>query len=164
MPTIHVIGAGVSGLACATRAVMSGVDVAVYEAAGHAGGRARSFHDESLGCMIDNGNHLLLGANEATQTYLADIDAQDRIREIRPAAFPFLDLKSGKRWRVRPAETFRRPGFFRETAGSPIRDRWSISDRSISCAALEISRRSRRRSEWTRSYTRTSGSQYARRR
>tara|TARA_B100000676_G_scaffold313526_1_gene396227 strand:- start:13888 stop:15174 length:1287 start_codon:yes stop_codon:yes gene_type:complete len=106
MPTIHVIGAGVSGLACATRAVMSGVDVAVYEAAGHAGGRARSFHDESLGCMIDNGNHLLLGANEATRAYLADIDARDTIREIRPAAFPFLDLKSGKRWRVRPGRNF----------------------------------------------------------
>ena len=106
MPTIHVIGAGVSGLACATRAAMSGVDVAVYEAAGHAGGRARSFHDKSLGCMIDNGNHLLLGANEATRAYLADIDAEDAIREIRPAVFPFLDLKSGKRWRVRPGRTF----------------------------------------------------------
>ena len=106
MPTIHVIGAGVSGLACATRAAMSGVDVAVYEAAGHAGGRARSFHDKSLGCMIDNGNHLLLGANEATRAYLADIDAEDTIREIRPAAFPFLDLKSGERWRVRPGGNF----------------------------------------------------------
>ena len=106
MPTIHVIGAGVSGLACATRAAMSGVDVAVYEAAGHAGGRARSFYDKSLGCMIDNGNHLLLGANEATRAYLADIDAEDTIREIRPAAFPFLDLKSGERWRVRPGGNF----------------------------------------------------------
>ena len=106
MPTVHVIGAGVSGLACATRAAMSGVDVAVYEAAGHAGGRARSFHDKSLGCMIDNGNHLLLGANEATRAYLADIDAEDTIREIRPAAFPFLDLKSGERWRVRPGGNF----------------------------------------------------------
>lgn len=106
MPTIHVIGAGVSGLACATRAAMSGVDVAVYEAAGHAGGRARSFHDESLGCMIDNGNHLLLGANDSTRAYLSDIDAEDTIREIKPAAFPFLDLKSGERWRVRPGRNF----------------------------------------------------------
>ena len=106
MPTIHVIGAGVSGLACATRAAMSGVDVAIYEAAGHAGGRARSFHDESLGCMIDNGNHLLLGANDPTRAYLSDIDAEDTIREMKPAAFPFLDLKSGERWRVRPGRSF----------------------------------------------------------
>ena len=102
MSTVHVIGAGISGLACATRAAISGVDVALYEAAGQAGGRARSFHDESLGCMIDNGNHLLLGANESTRAYLADIDAGEMIREIAPAAFPFMDLSSGERWRVRP--------------------------------------------------------------
>lgn len=102
MATVHVIGAGISGLACASRAALSGVDVALYEAAGHAGGRARSFHDESLGCVIDNGNHLLLGANESTLAYLSDINADDMIREIAPAAFPFIDLKTGERWRVRP--------------------------------------------------------------
>ena len=106
MPTVHVIGAGISGLACATRAALSGVDVALYEAAGHAGGRARSFHDESLGCVIDNGNHLLLGANESTRAYLSDLGAGDTIREIAPAAFPFLDLKTGERWRVRPGGGF----------------------------------------------------------
>ena len=52
--------------------------------------------------MIDNGNHLLLGANESTRAYLADIDAGEMIREIAPAAFPFMDLSSGERWRVRP--------------------------------------------------------------
>lgn len=102
MATVHVIGAGISGLACASRAALSGVNVALYEAAGHAGGRARSFHDESLGCVIDNGNHLLLGANEATRAYLADIKADEMIREIAPAAFPFMNLKTGERWRVRP--------------------------------------------------------------
>lgn len=102
MATVHVIGAGISGLACATRAALSGVDVALYEAAGHAGGRARSFHDESLGCVIDNGNHLLLGANESTRAYLSDIGAEDMIREIAPAAFPFMDLKTGEQWRIRP--------------------------------------------------------------
>ena len=102
MPTLHIIGAGVSGLACATRAEMSGLNVALYEAAGHAGGRARSFHDESLGCTIDNGNHLLLGANVATREYLSDINGEDMIREISPAAFPFINLETDERWRVRP--------------------------------------------------------------
>jgi hydroxysqualene dehydroxylase len=102
MTTVHVIGAGISGLACATRAALSGVNVALYEAAGHAGGRSRSFHDDSLGCVIDNGNHLLLGANESTRAYLSDLGAENMIREIAPAAFPFIDLKTGERWRVRP--------------------------------------------------------------
>tara|TARA_B100000700_G_scaffold259200_2_gene293900 strand:- start:1707 stop:2993 length:1287 start_codon:yes stop_codon:yes gene_type:complete len=106
MPTIHIVGAGLSGLSCATHAATTGFNVIVYEAAGHAGGRARSFYDESLGCIIDNGNHLLLGANKTTRTYLAEIDAADSIREISPAVFPFLDFKSGKRWGIRPGKIF----------------------------------------------------------
>ncbi|MEE2997729.1 MAG: hydroxysqualene dehydroxylase HpnE [Pseudomonadota bacterium] len=106
MSTVHIIGAGVSGLACATHAVNAGLDVTVYEAASHAGGRARSFHDESLDCVIDNGNHLLLGGNKATRAYLANIGAENAIREISPAVFPFLDLKSGKRWWIRPGRNF----------------------------------------------------------
>lgn len=102
MPTIHVIGAGISGLAAASRAARSGVRTIVYEAAGHAGGRARSLYDEKLGCTIDNGNHLLLGANKSTITYLSDIDAQDRVKEIRPAVFPFLDVKTGESWQIQP--------------------------------------------------------------
>ena len=102
MATIHIIGAGVSGLACAMRVTLAGTRVALYEAANHAGGRARSFRDESLACTIDNGNHLLLGANEATRAYLSDLGADDQVREIAPAAFPFLDAATGERWRIRP--------------------------------------------------------------
>lgn len=102
MPTIHVVGAGISGLSAAIRAARSGVRTIVYEAAGHAGGRARSFYDEKLGCIIDNGNHLLLGANKSTMTYLSDICAQDMVKEIRPAVFPFLDAKTGECWRIQP--------------------------------------------------------------
>lgn len=104
MTTVHIIGAGVSGLACATRVALAGANVALYEAAAHAGGRARSFRDESLGCMIDNGNHMLLGANESTRAYLSDIGSEDTVREIAPAAFPFVDLETGERWRVRPGK------------------------------------------------------------
>ena len=102
MATVHVIGAGISGLACATRLARSGAHVVVYEASGHAGGRARSFHDDILDCVIDNGNHLLLGANNSTRAYLSDLDASEMIQEIKPATFPFMDLSSGERWQVRP--------------------------------------------------------------
>ena len=73
MATVHVIGAGLSGLACALRVALGGRNVAVYEAAGHAGGRCRSYFDETLDCMIDNGNHMMLGANLATRAFLAAI-------------------------------------------------------------------------------------------
>jgi hydroxysqualene dehydroxylase len=101
--TLHVVGAGLSGLACALRVALAGQRIALYEAAGRAGGRCRSFHDESLGRLIDNGNHMLLGANDATRAYLADIGQANAIAEIAPAAFPFLDVGTGARWELRPS-------------------------------------------------------------
>ncbi len=103
MGTIHVIGAGISGLACAVRCVLAGSKVALYEAAPQAGGRCRSFRDEGLGCLIDNGSHILLGANDSTRAFLADVGASGLINEIAPAAFPFLDIASGESWTLRPS-------------------------------------------------------------
>ncbi|MCG8692349.1 MAG: hydroxysqualene dehydroxylase HpnE [Minwuiales bacterium] len=101
MGRVHVVGAGLAGLACALRLAARGVEVAVYEAAGHAGGRCRSFFDQSLECDIDNGNHLLMSANTAALDYLTEIGARDSL--IEPdAAFPFIDLGTGQTWTVRP--------------------------------------------------------------
>ncbi len=102
MTTVHVVGAGLSGLACALKLSQAGARVTVYEAAGHAGGRCRSFFDENLGCTIDNGSHMMLGANEATRSYMADAGSEDAATEIAPAAFPFVDVPSGATWRVAP--------------------------------------------------------------
>ena len=99
---VHVVGAGLSGLACALKLSQAGARVTIYEAAGHAGGRCRSFFDENLGCTIDNGSHMMLGANEATRGYLADAGSEDAVTEIAPAAFPFVDVPSGATWRVAP--------------------------------------------------------------
>jgi len=71
--TIHVVGAGLAGLAAAVRLAAEGRDVRLYEAAPHAGGRCRSYFDAELGCRIDNGNHLLLAGNHRTLDYLGRI-------------------------------------------------------------------------------------------
>ncbi len=102
MATIHVLGAGVAGLACAVRCAAGGAQVVLYEAANQAGGRARSFRDESLGCVIDNGNHMLIGANTATRNYLSEIGAADTVREVDDGGFAFIDMASGARYRFRP--------------------------------------------------------------
>lgn len=99
---VHVIGAGISGLSCALQLAKAGHEVVVHEAAGRAGGRCRSYFDLELGCLIDNGSHMLLGANRATRAYLSQIGALDDLTEIAPAAFPFHDVETGKRWRLRP--------------------------------------------------------------
>ncbi len=102
MGRVHVIGAGVAGLAAAVRLVEHGVSVVVHEAAGHAGGRCRSFHDNRLDRRIDNGNHLMLSGNGAVRTYQKAIGADDTMREPERADFPFIDLADGARWSVRP--------------------------------------------------------------
>ena len=102
MPDIHIIGAGLAGLACAVALAKRGKRAVVHEAAGQAGGRCRSFHDDVLDCQIDNGNHLMLSGNWAVMDYLDEIGARDTLISPPRAAIPFIDLETGERWTVRP--------------------------------------------------------------
>lgn len=102
MDRVHIIGAGLAGLAAALRLSSKNVDVVVHEATQRAGGRCRSFHDETLGCVIDNGNHLVMGGNHAAMAYLEEIGARDRMSGPDESAFDFIDIPSGKRWTLRP--------------------------------------------------------------
>jgi len=98
--TIHVIGAGLSGLAAAVRLAERGETVILHEAARQAGGRCRSYHDQQLDMVIDNGNHLLLSANHAALAYLKTIGAADRLTGPDTSEFAFMDLATGERWTV----------------------------------------------------------------
>ncbi len=101
MARVHVIGGGLAGLAAAVRIAAAGEAVTLYEAAGRAGGRCRSFHDRTLDAVIDNGNHLLLSGNRSAQAYLRAIGAEGRLVGPAEAAFPFVDLANGERWELR---------------------------------------------------------------
>jgi len=96
-----VIGAGIAGLAAATRLADAGVAVTLYEAAGQAGGRCRSYYDPALDQTIDNGNHLVLSGNKAVHRYLKRIEPDGRLAGPGRAYFPFTDLKSGARWMLK---------------------------------------------------------------
>ncbi|HEX3883462.1 MAG TPA: hydroxysqualene dehydroxylase HpnE [Stellaceae bacterium] len=100
--TVHVVGAGLAGLAAAVSLVGEGHAVALYEAAQHAGGRCRSFLDNELGCRIDNGNHLLLAGNESAMAYLGMIGARDTLEGPDEAELAFFDVDAGRRWHLRP--------------------------------------------------------------
>ncbi len=102
MARVHVVGAGMAGLACAVAVAEAGRAVRISEAAPHPGGRCRSFFDDTLERTIDNGNHLILGGNPATFAYLDTVGARHRLAGQARADFPFVDLRSGERWRLRP--------------------------------------------------------------
>ena len=100
MGTVHVVGAGLAGLSAAVRLADRGAKVVLWEQAGEAGGRARSFHDALLDRVIDNGNHLLLSGNRAALDYLTLLGAEDRLAGPDGARFDFLDLETRERWSV----------------------------------------------------------------
>jgi squalene-associated FAD-dependent desaturase len=99
---VHVVGAGLAGLATAIALAGQGCAVRLYESGQHAGGRCRSFVDAELGCRIDNGNHLLLSGNTAALSYVERIGALDTFERPAEAAIPFVDIGTGTRWAVRP--------------------------------------------------------------
>ncbi len=100
---VHVVGAGMAGLAAAVALAERGRAVLLYESAQYAGGRCRSYHDSELGCRIDNGNHLLLAGNESAMAYLGMIGARDTLEGPEEADLAFVDFDANRRWHLRPS-------------------------------------------------------------
>ena len=94
MATVHIIGAGVSGLAAASRLAEAHVPVKLYEATAHAGGRARSRTEEELG-TVDNGLHLIGADAVEFHRFLTRIHASDAFADVpfplRTPAAPLMD-------------------------------------------------------------------------
>ena len=99
---VHVVGAGLAGLAAALSLVERGIPVTLHESGPAAGGRCRSYFDRELGCRIDNGNHLLLSGNRAAFAFLDQVGSRATLAGPKTALFPFVDLQTGERWTVRP--------------------------------------------------------------
>jgi hydroxysqualene dehydroxylase len=96
--TVHIIGAGISGLSAAVRLANAGHRVHVHEATQQAGGRCRSYFDAATNLTIDNGNHLLLSGNRHALAYAKSIGTEAGLIGPKSAQFPFVDLKTGQRW------------------------------------------------------------------
>jgi hydroxysqualene dehydroxylase len=98
--TVHIIGAGISGLSAAVRLASSGLKVHVHEATQQAGGRCRSYFDAATNLTIDNGNHLLLSGNRHALAYARSIGTEAGLVGPQRAQFPFVDLATGQRWQL----------------------------------------------------------------
>lgn len=103
-PAVHIVGAGLAGLSAAVRLSESSASIVVHEATRQAGGRCRSFFDETINATIDNGNHLLLSGNRAALAYLDAIGARDELTGPGRCEIAFADMATNERWTIRVNE------------------------------------------------------------
>jgi squalene-associated FAD-dependent desaturase len=99
---LTVVGAGWAGLAAAVRAAQAGHQVILREMAPLAGGRARAFRSDGL--MLDNGQHILIGAYHRTLDLMRSVGADPEALLLRsPLTLRFADgrglrLPPGPAW------------------------------------------------------------------
>jgi hypothetical protein len=96
---VHVVGAGVAGLAAAFRAAEAGREVRLHEGAPQAGGRCRTVSPPD-GFAHDNGTHVLLTANPRALAFIDAVGARDGWVEPEPEGLPIYDARDGSLRRV----------------------------------------------------------------
>jgi squalene-associated FAD-dependent desaturase len=99
--TVHIVGAGMAGLAAAVRLSAGRRAVAIHEATLVPGGRCRSYYDHATGMLIDNGTHILMSSNHAARGYAETIGSAAGLQGPAQADYPFVDLASKARWSLR---------------------------------------------------------------
>jgi hydroxysqualene dehydroxylase len=117
---VAVVGAGWAGIAAAVYGRKAGHEVEVFEMAAHCGGRARTVRVDGL--PLDNGQHILIGAYQATLALMHEVgaDATTLLRRM-PLALQFPDGQGLMLRRGAPV-----PAFVRAVLG---RQGWSWGDR-----------------------------------
>ncbi len=96
--TVHIIGAGISGLSAGVRLANAGLTVHVHEATQQVGGRCRSYFDGATGLTIDNGNHLLLSGNRHALDYARTVGSEKGLAGPDKARFSFVDFRTDSQW------------------------------------------------------------------
>ena len=78
---IAIVGAGWAGCAAAWALAKHGYHITVYEASQQPGGRARHYvwHSGEQDYALDNGQHLLIGAYQATIELLRELGTHERL-------------------------------------------------------------------------------------
>lgn len=100
MATVHIIGAGISGLAAATKLAAAHVPVKLYEASASAGGRCRSSNDAELG-SFDHGLHIFSGGAKELQQFIRRIESKDQFVRVNRSV-NITDGRTGENWRLSP--------------------------------------------------------------
>ena len=92
---VAVIGGGLSGLAAAVDSARRGLSVALCEQAPRLGGRCYSYVDKTTGDIVDNGQHVLLGAYKSTLKYLELTGTRFLLKEEPSLRLPLHHPRKG---------------------------------------------------------------------
>lgn len=90
-----VVGGGVSGLAAAVALAQFGASVLILEQAPRLGGRCYSYRDVESGDIVENGQHLLIGAYQNTLRYLELVGTRKYLRERSGFGLPLIHPEKG---------------------------------------------------------------------
>ncbi|MBI4547995.1 MAG: FAD-dependent oxidoreductase [Ignavibacteriae bacterium] len=92
---VVIIGGGLSGLAAAVELALNGADVALCEQAPKLGGRCYSYVNETTGDVVDNGQHILIGAYHNTLRYLEVIGTRHFLKAQSKLKLPLFHPARG---------------------------------------------------------------------
>ncbi|MGB2832355.1 MAG: hydroxysqualene dehydroxylase HpnE [Methylotenera sp.] len=97
-PHVAIIGGGCAGLTAAIKLLDSDYQVTVFEASPHLGGRARTVlvENNSLMHLLDNGQHILLGAYHETLALLRKVGVDEKLAFLRVPLKINMHANSGK--------------------------------------------------------------------
>ena len=90
-PSSVVVGGGLAGMAAAFALREREEAVVLLERRPFLGGRAFSFEDPQTGAVIDNGQHVLVGACDRLRAFLDRIGSRGAFRRQRRLCLPILD-------------------------------------------------------------------------
>ena len=85
---VAIAGGGLAGLAAAVDLASDGARVALFERSPKLGGRCYSYVDEKTGDVVDNGQHVLIGAYHSTLRYLDMIGTHGLLRQHSRLSLP----------------------------------------------------------------------------
>src|SRR5262245_56557215 len=88
---VVIVGGGFAGLSAAVRLTSQGARVLVLESRSRLGGRATAFADRETGELVDNGQHILVGAYHETFSFLRDIKALEGLSFQKTLNVPMID-------------------------------------------------------------------------
>jgi zeta-carotene desaturase len=96
MYDVIIIGGGLSGLAAAVKLSLAGIRVALFEKSPKLGGRCYSYIDRGTGDVVDNGQHVLLGAYHNLLHYLDFIGTKHLLKREPALSMTFHHPIKGK--------------------------------------------------------------------